>query len=163
MPNAVEVDIAEAIKDELNDATFSLAFDAERSEADATVPLTGLSTLRVDVVPWLPQPELDARGLITYAVDVDILIRKRFPPSDQDASTGRIPTTETDALRYLRQEITEFFLPCQPNQDGRALTDVADASWQETKVISGMVRPHFKQHRQFTAWLRVTYSISRAL
>lgn len=161
MANAVEVDIAEAIKDELNDATFSIAFDAERSEADATVPLIELDTLRVDVVPWTATPSLQDRKVIGYVIETDILIRKRFEPSDQDVATGRIPTAETDALRQLRQEISEFFMPSQPSYTGRQLTDVPGAHWKETKVVAAMVRPHFKQYRQFTAWIRVTHQLGR--
>lgn len=161
MSNAVEVDIAEAIKSELNSATFSLSFTAVRTEADPTVPLTELGTLRVDVVPWLPQIELAARGVLRYVVQTDILIRKRFEPSQQDGTTGLIPSATVDALRKLRQDITELFLPSQPTQTGRKLTAVPYANWAETTVMSGLVRPHMKQHRQYTGWIRVTYHVPK--
>lgn len=160
MANAVEVDIAEAIKEELNSATFVVKVVAERSEADATVPLTELGTLKVDVVPWTATSSLQDRAVIGYVVETDILIRKRFESSEQDGE-GRVPTVETDRLRQLRQEIAEFFMPSQPTYTGRALTDVPGAHWRETKVVAAMVRPHFKQYRQFTAWIRVIHQLGR--
>src|SRR5690349_889552 len=107
MANAAEVDIAEAVKDELNARDFGIAFQAERSEADPTVPLEDLNKLRVDVVPWLPQTALATRGTLRYTIPIDILIRKRFAGDQQDISTGRIPKEETDKLRKLRQDIAE--------------------------------------------------------
>lgn len=163
MANAVEVDIAEAIKDELNAHDFGITFRAERSEADASTPLTDLGAVHVDVIPWLPQPELDARGTVEYTVQVDVLIRKRFEASEQSQNTGLVPISETDRLRKLRQDITEYFLPCEPAQSGRRLTAITDATIDELKVMSGMVRPHMKQYRQFTAWLRLTYLTSRTI
>jgi len=161
MANAVEVDIAEAIKDELNGHDFGIAFCAERSEADVSVPLTTLGLLRVDVVPWLPQQELETRGDVEYTVDVDVLIRKRFEPSEQQITNGRITTEDTDRLRQLRQDIGEFFLPSSPTQGSRRLSNFTVASLREVKVMAGLVRGHLKQHHQFTGWLRLTFVVDR--
>lgn len=161
--SAVEVDIAEAIKDELNDEDFGIAFQAERNYADVSKMLTDLGTLHVDVVPWKSESELGDRGELHYTVETDILLRKRFGGSDQDVSTGLIPNADIDSLMELRQKIGEFFTPSQvTSQTGRELTAQPNAVWESTKCMAAYVRQHLKANRQFTGWLRVTYSISRA-
>lgn len=162
MANAVEVDIAEAIKDELNSHDFGIAFQAERNEADPTVPLEEINQLRIDVVPWLPLSVLATRGTLRYSAPTDILIRKRFEGSQQSISSGRIPKEETDRLRKLRQDIAEFFMPSQTTNTGRSLTAIPNANWVETKVMAGLVRQHLKLHSQFTGWLRITYAVQKA-
>ena len=160
--SAVEVEIAEAIKDELNSNTWSMEFLAVRSEADPATPLTSLGEVRVDVVPWQPTTELESRGEILYTVPVDILVRKRFGAADQALDdSGEIDLYETDRLRNLAQEIREFWMPSQTTKHGRELTAVPNAAWDETRIMAAMVRPHFRQYRQFTAWVRVTYTLSK--
>ena len=138
---AIEVSIAEAIKDELNENTWSMEFVAVRNEADPATPLTSLGEVRVDVVPWQPMTELESRGEILYTVPVDILIRKRFGAGDQQLdTTGEIDVSETDRLRNLAQEIREFWMPSQTTKDGRELTAVPNAAWEETRIMAAMVR-----------------------
>lgn len=162
MANAVEVDIAEAIVTALNAETFDLSFVAERSYADWNEKLEGIGKLKVDVVPWSVTPEQSGIGSIAYTCETDILIRKRFDESQKDQSSGRVLTSEVDALAKLRQDIYELFMPCLPSQTGRNLTTLADATWQATVIKSSYVRPHMKI-RQFTSWLRVTYRYDKAV
>lgn len=161
--SAIEIDIAEAIKDELNGEAFSQRFEAERNYADASKLLTDMDTLHVDVVPWRAESTLADRGELEYTVETDVVIRKRFGVTEQSPSTGEIPVATIDELMGLRQEISEFFTPSAvTGQTGRELTAVPNASWQETKVMASYVRPHLKQNRQFTGWIRLTYQVSRA-
>lgn len=160
---AVLSDIADAITTELNGHTWSQAFTAERSYADWNEKLVDAEVLHVDVVPWrTADDELDDRGEITYRCDIDVLIRKRFGLTDQQID-GRIANEDVDDLLGLHQEIREFWLPSHDNvnQTGRRLTDVPNASWVATRSMADYVRPHFKQHRQYTGWLRITFELSR--
>lgn len=160
--SAVEVDIADAVAAVLNLRDFGVEFTAEFNEADPTVPLEKLNELRVDIVPWMPDVEPEDRGEVKYSVQIDVLIRKRFNKSHLESATGRVSRTETSALRKLRQDITEFFMPSAPDNSGTVLTAVPTARWQDTKVMSGLVRGHLKQHHQFTGWIRLTFDISKA-
>ncbi len=161
--SAIEVDIAEAIADELNGEDFDVVFTATRSYADPSVLLTDLQTLHVDVVPWKAESELVSRGHLEYTVDTDVLIRQRVGLIDQDVYTGEMPNDVIDDLMHLRQKIGEFFTPSQTTgQSGRVLTAVPDAAWQATRCMAAYVRPHLKQNRQFTGWLRITYTVQRA-
>ena len=161
--SAVEVDVAEAIADELNAEDFGVVFTATRNYADASVLLTDLQTLHVDVVPWKAELELVSRGELEYTVETDILIRQRIGMIEQDLYSGEIPNDVIDDLLELRQKIGEFFAPSQQtNQSGRVLSAMPKAAWQSTRCMASYVRPHLKQNRQFTGWLRVTYSVQRA-
>lgn len=161
--SAVEVDIAEAIKDELNNYDFGQSFTATRNYSDVATKLETLDQLIVDVVPWSSESSLEDRGELTYTVLTDILIRRRFGMPEQETGSGEIDTDEIDALMELRQKIGEYFTPSQvTGQDGRRLTDQPNAAWQETKTMAAYVRPHLRQFRQFTGWLRITYQICRA-
>lgn len=161
--SAVEVDIAEAIATELNADAFSQPFMASMNYADISTPLTEMDELKVDVVPWKSESELSDRGELEYTIETDIVIRKRFGVQDQVVTTQAIEKNAINEMMQLRQEISEFFTPSQvTGQTGRSLSDQPNASWQETKVMASFVRPHLRQFRQFTGWLRITYQICRA-
>lgn len=161
--SAVEVDIAEAIKDELNTYDFGHSFKADRNYADVSTKLEVIDELTVHVVPWSAESNLEDRGELTYTVQTDVLIRKRFGMPAQETGSGEIDATEIDALMELRQKIGEYFTPSQvTSQNGRRLADQPNAVWIETKTMAAYVRPHLRQFRQFTGWLRITYQICRA-
>lgn len=161
--SAVEVDIAEAIATALNAEEFSQSFAASMSYADIATALTETDELKVDVVPWKSESELADRGELEYTVETDIVIRKRFSVQDQVVTTQEINKDAINEMMQLRQEISEFFTPSQvTGQTGRSLSSQPNASWQSTKVMASFVRPHLRQFRQFTGWLRITYQICRA-
>lgn len=159
---SVLIDIAEAIKDEINSASWHLSFSAQRSYADWSEQLSDLNVVHVDVVPWKSSDdELDDRGEVVYRCETDILIRRRFG-SDQQGSDGRVLIAQMDAMLDLHQALREFWMPSQADvsHTGRRLTAVPNASWVSTRNMADYVRTHFKS-RQYTGWLRIAFEITR--
>ncbi len=159
---SVLIDIAEAIKDELNSAAWDVTFSAERSYVDWSEKLVDLNVTHVDVVPWKTSDDLqDDRSEVVYQCEVDILIRRRFGIEEQ-GSDGRVHIHQMDAMVDLHQAIREFWMPSHADADqtGRRLTAVPNASWVSTRNMADYVRGHFKT-RQYTGWIRVTFEITR--
>lgn len=167
MANAEIVDIAEGIKEQIKWHRWGYEFCVERSYANVREELREINTLRIDVVPWTTTIEFNAVGNITHACEVDILIRKRFK-GKQNEVDGAIPNYHIDPLMKVVTDIYEFFIPCQ-NADpalarsGRQLANIPGAYWQETRLISHCIRGHIQQLRQFTGWIRLTYTIGKAI
>ena len=163
MSDSILIDIAEAVKDEINSAGFGRDFKAERSYADWDVKLEDVDVLRVDVVPVRCDPRQASRGLIEYECAVDIGIRKRFGSSTTETATGRIQQDRIDELMELSQRISDYFLPSQAvsGQDGHPLTDVPEACWLQTENRAAFVPKHIREARQFTSIFRVTFLADR--
>ena len=86
MPTAILVSTAVAVLGVLSDNKFSQEFEPVRSYADWELPLEDSDDLHVDVVPvGSPDMELETRGSIGYAPQVDIVIRKRLAAGQQEA------------------------------------------------------------------------------
>jgi len=100
MPDALIVQIADAMVDALNDASLSQSFTATRKNRPRFA-LADLADLTVTVAPRRMTTELSARDLTVtgdYLVDVGIL--KRFD------DTGQAPDNDdTDPYLYLVEEI----------------------------------------------------------
>jgi len=141
-----------------------LEFTPARSYADWSHILDeDMDTLQVDIVPWSETVTLDSVGSVQYICEIDVLVRQRMGANNQKDSSGRIKVAEVDKLVLLVEQIAEFFMPCQPNQDGRRLTDITEAAWQDAKIISPYVRRHLRENRQFTGWVRLVYSLAKAI
>ena len=155
---AVDIAIADAVKDALEVATFSKAIAPVRSYAEWDDALEDLGELHVDVVPLQAGPEttLEDRGTVEYSCQIDIGVRYRFGASDQESVTGRISTEEVDALKLLVQEIAEYFMTDR-------FSDATAGIWQETEIKLGWSRKHLRQMRQFFGFVRLTFLATRAL
>ena len=163
MANATIVDVAEAIKEAIKGHEWLIReLCVERSYANVRQKLEDLDTVRIDVVPWNSQPEIDSVGTFLWPCEVDILIRRRNTANEQNPS-GELRKEEIDLLMRLVQDVYEFFLPSQatdPEQTGRLVT-FDEAHWEETRMIAHYVRSHLAELRQFTGWIRLTYSVGK--
>lgn len=163
MPEAVIVEVAEAVKEAIKGHDFGVHFELERSYAEWSDELTTLDELRVDVVPWLDLPNLGASGLLDYPQTIDVLIRKRFGQTEYSPDTGRIDRSDVDRLMLFVQDLWEFFVPCQPTQTGILTTEAGyRAAWdpETTKMMNHYVRPHLRK-LQFTGWIRLGFLVSK--
>ena len=164
--NSVQIDVAADIRLELDNGTFSQTFTPVRQIGEVDLVLEESNDLKVDVVPYRVKTRQGSRGCFSYLVTTSILVRKKFPQSVLD-SAGRIPLAQTDLYVTLLQEINDFFLPSQETgASGRKLTNVPEATWQETeeKNEDGIIGPYSKylnEEQQFIGIVRVTYEVSR--
>jgi hypothetical protein len=161
--DSVDIQVADAIVAEIQAAATAMGFPGltvERSYADVARPFDNATALRVDVVPWDCQVEQDSHGTAEHTIVTDIVIRQKFGPASQNES-GLIANATVDPLPKLRQDICELLMPAQPSNDGR-LTNTPDAAFDELKIVTARYRPHWREHRQFTGWIRVTYLWSKA-
>lgn len=131
MANSKDIDVAEAIKDEIAGHAFDVTVDlVKRSYAnpEVDVPLID-GQIRVDVYPIYSTP-LPSRGDKDWEVHTGVVIRKKFATNEIDDNDGGVPVLASlDELLKLRADIYEFFAPNfnEADHDGRALTAMPDA------------------------------------
>ena len=156
MPTAVLVTTADAVLNVLADNDFSQDFEPQRSYADWDLPLEDSDDLNVDVVPVnAPDFELETRESISYAPQVDIVIRKRLVQEEQEAD-GSLVLSVIDDLVYLVQQIAEFFVTDR-------FSEVESIIWQRTQILAAYKASHLRQHRQFTGIIRLTFTATSDL
>ena len=136
-------DIAEAVKDELNDGSFSQDFTAERKYLPA-FELKDMTTLHVTVVPKGRELETIARGAAQEDVQIDVAVQKKLGDVDGEAD-------EIDALTALVGEIGDFFAR-------RRLASVK-AIWGRTENVPVYDPEHLREMRQFTSVLTLTFRV----
>ena len=132
------IEIADALKDELNGQTFSQPFTAVRAY-QPTYELKDMAALHVTVVPKsvTATPGSRAGNFHDYAIDVGV--QKKF---EQEA--------DIDALMALAQEIAGFL-------NRRRLGACPDVAWVRTRNDPIFVPEHVGELRQFTSVITVTY------
>lgn len=157
MPNAVSVNVAEAVVAALSAATLSLAPTIERSYADWELELDKETGLRIDVVAETTKQKAEAaaRGVTAYTIPVDIAIRQRFGNDKQDDYSGRIPNLSIDPLVFLVEEIHELFTL-------ERTASFTDAAWEGNEILVCPLREHLRV-RQFTAVIRLTFKAFKDL
>ena len=139
---AVIVDIAEAVKDELNAGSFSQPFTSERAY-QPTFKLEEMQTLHVTVVPKGVTTAAATRSEDQYEYSIDIGIQKKF----QEQS-------ELDGLMALVEEIADFL-------KRRTLSSCPEAVWVSNENTPIFAREHLDELRQFTSVLTVSYRVLR--
>ena len=140
---AVITDIAEAVKDELNAAEFSQAFEAERMY-QPLFELPEMKTLHVTVVPRSLEMQASGRSMVQHDYGIDVAVQKKFQ-KDEPA--------ELDPLMTLVEEIIDFFRL-------RRLHDQNAVCVRATNepVYS---QEHMEQFRQFTSVVTLTFRALR--
>lgn len=159
--------IAEAQNGELSIADFQL----ERNYADYDLNLEEMNgfaleeaeKLFVDVVSHTTEQEYEhsARGKIRYTVPVDLAVRKKFGPSEQNLTTDRVKVEKIDELCLFTETLHKLFLPIRLANDGFPHA-VWDSEKGGTRIL---VNPH-KEHlrmRQFTAIVRMFFKVDRSI
>jgi hypothetical protein len=153
--------VAEAVKTELNAATFGLEFHAHRIQHRRQMKLTELTTRpTVEVLPVMMTTELADRGSALHDCTVDIFIRQKMAAHpDQQQYDGTIDTDLLDELTELAEDIAVHFQPEQgTSRDGR-LDTYEDAAWKSGRLLSGYVTDAFPQTRVFMAQVRLVFTV----
>ena len=141
---AIITDIAEAVKDELNDSEFSQTFKAVRAY-QPVYELPEMKTLHVTVVPRGVEVETSARNLVQHDYGIDVAVQKRFDKNEPD---------ELDPLMTLVEEIIAFFRL-------RRLEDVPTAICVKAANEPVYSPDHMEKFRQFTSVIRLTFRVVR--
>jgi len=136
------IDIAEAVKEELNGGEFSQAFTAER-HYQPVFELKDMKTMHVTVVPKDIEMQLATRNSSQHDCRVDVAVQKKLESAD---------LAEIDGLMGLVEEIAAFL--CR-----RKLESVPNALWIKTANEPIYAAEHLEQFRQFTSILTLTYRL----
>jgi len=142
MPTTVE--IADAVKAELNNHSFSQSFTAVRK----FIPrynLEELATLRVTVVPKASEENLITRADSQRQVQIDIGIHKKID-SDEE--------TETPPLIALAEEIMQYVRKLK-------LTNAPGVLWVQTENNPIYSQEYLQRERVFFSLITVTYKLVR--
>lgn len=138
MPAAI-VQLAEAVVADLNAATFSQRFTAQRSYLPRW-KLEELATIRVTVVPKDDVGERASRAQWQEDYQLDVAIQQRL---------GANETAQMDALVLLGQELADYFKSRNPAGDLATLVAVAFAPLFDPD--------HLEKHKTLTTVLNLTF------
>lgn len=156
MALAVWDEVAEAVKNEINQADFGIAFTAVRSKEDTTKTLESLSSLRVDVQHYKCRYERNDRESMNYHCTTRIIVRKRFETSQR--TDGELTNDVSDPYSELLQKMLEYFCPSGSFQGGRELLDMPEASWDdEENMRPNRVGSFLLNASTFCGWIDVTH------
>ena len=136
------IDIAEAVKDELNSGTFSQTFTAER-HYQPVFELKDMKTLHVTVVPKDIELQLATRNSSQHDCRIDVAVQKKLETAD---------LAEIDEMMGLVEEIISFL-------SRRKLASVPNALWIKIANEPIYAHEHMEQFRQFTSILTLTYRV----
>ena len=139
---AIVIDIAEAVKEELNGGTFSQSFTAER-HYQPTFDLQDMKTLHVTVVPKDIEMQLATRSSSQHDYRIDVAVQKKVTVGDM---------AELDELMGLVEEVIAFL-------SRRKLASVPAAMWIRTANEPIFATEHLEQFGQFTSILTLTYRL----
>ncbi len=140
---ALIVEIAEAVVTQLNAASLSQTFTAQRNYLPI-YELEHLKELRVTVVPKGIAISSAGRGSNQYDVEIDIAVQQKLTNTT---------AAEIDPLLALVEEITDLFRL-------RRLT-APDAVWVKSQNEPVYVQEHLDQFRVFTSVLTLTFRVIR--
>ena len=138
MPAAI-VQLAAAVVADLNAATFSQPFTAQRSYLPRW-KLEELATIRVTVVPKDDVGERASRAQWQEDYQLDVAIQQRLGASE---------TAQMDALVLLGQELADYFKSRNPAGDLATLVAVAFAPLFDPD--------HLEKHKTLTTVLNLTF------
>ena len=138
------IDIAEAVKDELNATSLSQEFTAER-HYQPVFELPEMKTLHVTVVAKGVTIETATRGMVRYDYEIDVAAQKKFDDGDNP---------ELDELMTLTEEVGDFFRL-------RRLDAAPHAVCVKIENAPVYSQEHMEQFRQFTSVLTLTFRVLR--
>ena len=140
---SVIVEVAEAVKTELNGHEFSQEFTAERHYRPL-FDLKDMKDLHVTVVPKGVTLTTAGRDRAQHDIQVDIAVQKKVTAS----------LDEADVLMGLVEEIADFFRL-------RRLVEYSGAVWVATENSPVFAPEHLEQLGQFTSVLTLTFRVLR--
>lgn len=142
MPSVV-VQIAEAVRAELEDATFSLPFSLRRAYSP-TYDLKSMEGVQITVVPEGNQISNADRGRFANAVSIDVAVQRKVA-SDEPAVV--------DPLMDLMQEVIDYL------KAHRRLAAFPDASFTRADAKAIYSPAHVAEKRLFTSVTTFTYTL----
>lgn len=143
------------LQTEMDANGFVRQFTPERNYQDQPLKETD-STLHVDVVHAANEITItsETRGTIRYTVPINIGIRKRLEPKEQDSETGDLSRDDLDELTELTEQICEFFAPA------KVLSNNA-VSLGPATITTVAPENYLREHGQFLGIVRVTFQHSK--
>lgn len=146
------IQLADAVKDELNAGAFSQPVTAERVYVPIA-DLTELSDLKVSIAPADHDETLDSRGSTRNEYRIDIGIQKRLADGDKAEQIA-----ECDTLMALKQDLANHFR-------GRSIGGVAGPGfkWIMSEQDPPYSPDHLREHNTFTAAVRLTFVCFRGM
>lgn len=132
--------VAEAVKDILSAATYSLPFTATR-DYRVFYSLKDLKTLRVTVIAPSVEQSIVSRNTNADIITVNIVIQKQVDPTDVAA---------IDLLADLVEEIAESFRG----------TRFKKWIWLGTKIVTPYDLEDLSEWRTFTSVIELQYQIA---
>ena len=135
--------IGDTVVSELNAASFSQSFTAERNYLPL-YDLNELKTLRVTVVPTAATLETKSRKSAQHDVEIDIAVQQKVTDTNNPA---------IDPLMALVEEIADHF------RFKRLASP--DAIWVKTESEPVYAQEHLDQYRVFSSLLTLTFRILR--
>ena len=139
---ATAIQVADSVVASLNAASLSLPFEAERHYVP-DFDLADMKSLRVTVVPREMTVATVARDRLSYDVQVDIAVQKKFAKGDNP---------EIDPLLGLVEEIEGLFRL-------KRLDSFPGAIWSKTEHRVIYSPEHWVELRQFTSLLTLTFRV----
>jgi len=139
---SIIIDVAEAVKDELNTGSFSADFTAQRLY-QPHFELEDMKVLHVSVVPASTDLSLADRKSARRDVQTHIAVQEKLQTADND---------EIDALMDLVQEIADHF-------HTRRLAAAASAVCTAVENAPIYDQEHMDKWRQFTSLLTLTFRV----
>ena len=136
------IDIAEAVKEELNGGTFSQAFTAQR-HYQPVFELKDMKDLHVSIVPKDIEMQLATRNTSQHDCRIDVAVQKKVTVGD---------LAQLDQLMGLVEEIINFLAR-------RKLSSVPNALWIKTANEPIYAAEHLEQFGQFTSIVTLTYRL----
>jgi len=136
------VQIADAVATELNGATLSQPFTAQRFYLPV-FDLGEMKDLHVSVVPKGVAVQPAGRTLLQHDFSIDVAVQKKAPPEATDT---------IDGLMMLVEEIAAFFRL-------RSLTTFPAGTWIRTEHAPVYSPEHMEQYRQFTSVITLTFRV----
>ena len=135
--------IADAVVTELNAATLSQPFTAQRFYLPV-FDLGEMKDLHVSVVPKGVTVQPAGRTLLQHDYSIDVAVQKKAAPDD---------TSTIDGLMVLVEEIAAFFKL-------RSLTGIpGPGAWVKTEHAPVYSPEHMEQYRQFTSVITLTFRV----
>jgi hypothetical protein len=155
MTQAIEIQLADAVKDALNGAEWSLEFTAERPLLPA-FELKEVHATTVTVAARAASGQRVSRGMTSeeHAVDVLVLERPETAEGQPDCTAARF-----DALAALVQEIRDFFVGWKADSVGLG---AACTRWErpgDGPFDAAVAR----NDRAFASVVRLVFQVSRRL
>jgi hypothetical protein len=137
-------DIAEAVKESLNGATFSQSFNATRHYLPI-YDLQDMKNLHVTVVPKGVVIQPGGRAHNQHDYQIDVAVQKKLSTGDNE---------EIDPLLTLVDEIADHFR-------FKRLDSFPNAMWVKTENAPVYAVEHLDRFRQFTSVVTLTFRMMR--